>query len=78
MRLNVFFSGPAQILPFGVEDAEVAGKIRAVLERTGKPIGAYDLLLAAQALVRNYTLVTANVREFSRIEGLVWEDWAKR
>ena len=40
-------------------------------------IGAYDVLIAGQALRHQLTLVTANVREFSRIKGLEWEDWAK-
>ena len=51
--------------------------IRAALEASGKPIGAYDLLIAGQALARQLTLVTANVSEFSRVKGLSWQDWAK-
>jgi tRNA(fMet)-specific endonuclease VapC len=47
------------------------------MEAAGKPIGAYDLLIAGQALRHKLTLVTANVREFGRIKGLHWEDWAK-
>jgi tRNA(fMet)-specific endonuclease VapC len=43
----------------------------------GKPIGAYDLLIAGQALRHQLTLITANGREFGRIKGLEWEDWAK-
>jgi len=39
--------------------------------------GAYDLLIAGQALARELTLVTANVSEFSRVKGLAWQDWAK-
>jgi tRNA(fMet)-specific endonuclease VapC len=76
-RVEAFFAGPVNLLPFDDEDARSAGKIRAALEAAGKSIGAYDLLIAGQALRRNLTLVTANVREFKRIEGLVWEDWAR-
>ena len=76
-RVEAFFAGPVNILPFENEDAKVAGRIRAVLETAGKPIGAYDTLLAAQALQRQLTLVTADVSEFSRVEGLRWQDWAK-
>jgi tRNA(fMet)-specific endonuclease VapC len=47
------------------------------LESAGKPIGAYDVLIAGQALRHELILVTANVREFSRIKGLAWQDWAK-
>jgi tRNA(fMet)-specific endonuclease VapC len=75
--VETFFAGPVNLLAFEPEDAKVAGRVRAALEATGKPIGAYDLLIAGQALRHELTLVTANVREFSRIKGLVWEDWAK-
>ena len=76
-RLETFLSGPVMMLPFDDEDSRVAGSIRAVLEVSGKPIGAYDLLIAGQALARQLTLVTANVSEFSRVKGLSWQDWAK-
>jgi tRNA(fMet)-specific endonuclease VapC len=76
-RLETFLSGPVSILPFDDEDAGQAGSIRAALEVLGKPIGAYDLLIAGQALARQLTLVTANVSEFSRVKGLSWQDWAK-
>jgi len=76
-RLETFLSGPVIELPFDDEDARVAGSIRAALEVSGKPIGAYDLLIAGQALARQLTLVTANVSEFSRVKGLSWQDWAK-
>ena len=61
--------------PFEPEDAEEAGDIRATLERAGTPIGAYDVLIAAQARRRGATLVTANEREFARVPGLKTEDW---
>ena len=51
--------------------------MRTTLERIGKPIGAYDVLIAGQALARKLTLVTANAKEFGRVKGLVWEDWGK-
>ena len=76
-RLRTFFSGPLQPLSFDDEDARIAGALRASLEKMGKPIGAYDLLIAGQAVRHESTLVTANVREFRRIESLQWEDWAK-
>jgi tRNA(fMet)-specific endonuclease VapC len=77
LRLKMFLAGPVRVLEFGEEDARHAGEIRNTLERTGKPIGAYDLLIAGQALCRKLTLVTANAREFGRVKGLVWEDWGK-
>ncbi len=76
-RLALFLSGPLVVLPFEEGDAEVAGRIRAELERNGKPIGAYDLLIAGQSLRVDATLVTANSSEFRRIKSLRWEDWSK-
>lgn len=75
-RLAAFLAGPLDLLAFDEEDAQVTGEIRARLEVAGTPIGAYDVLIAGQALRRGLTLVTANVSEFSRIAGLGWEDWA--
>ena len=75
--LETFFAGPVRLLFFEPEDARSAGRVRAAMEASGKPIGAYDVLIAGQALRRRLTLVTANVREFRRIEGLQWEDWGK-
>ena len=76
-RLRTFLAGPVSVLPFEEADARAAGSVRAALEISGKPIGAYDVLIAGQAMCRQLTLVTANVREFSRVKGLVWQDWAK-
>jgi tRNA(fMet)-specific endonuclease VapC len=55
-------------------DAEYAG-IRAGLEAVGKPIGPNDLLIAAHAYAVGATLVTANVGEFQRVQGLRVENW---
>jgi tRNA(fMet)-specific endonuclease VapC len=71
-RIADFLAGPIEILPFGPEDAEEAGDIRAALERVGTPIGPYDVLVAAQARRRDAVLVTA---EFSRVPRLRSEDW---
>ena len=76
-RLDAFLAGPILVLPFEDADARVAGSVRAALEAAGKPIGAYDVLMAGQALRHRLTLVTANVSEFSRVKGLAWQDWAK-
>jgi tRNA(fMet)-specific endonuclease VapC len=61
--------------PFEPEDAEEAGDIRASLERIGKPIGSYDILIAAQARRRGAVLVTADTREYARVPRLKVEDW---
>jgi tRNA(fMet)-specific endonuclease VapC len=76
-RLETFLAGPVTILPFEEEDAKLAGSIRASLETSDRPIGAYDVLIAGQAIASRLTLVTANVSEFSRVKDLVWQDWAK-
>jgi len=76
-RLETFLAGPILVLPFEDADARVAGSARAALEAIGRPIGAYDLLIAGQALRHQLTLVTANVSEFSRLKGLHWQDWAR-
>jgi tRNA(fMet)-specific endonuclease VapC len=74
-RLRVLLSGDVDLLDFDDEDARAAGQIRAALEKAGTPIGAYDLLIAGQALRRELTVVTANTSEFSRVAGLSWQDW---
>ena len=66
---------PLQVLPFDSECAAHAARIRAELESMGAPIGPHDTLIAATALRHQATLVTRNVREFSRVAGLQWVDW---
>jgi len=63
------------ILPFDAEDAITAAEIRSHLAASGKPIGPYDLLIAAQALRRDALLITANTAEFARVPHLRCEDW---
>jgi tRNA(fMet)-specific endonuclease VapC len=55
----------------------VYGGLRARLERAGRSIGANDLLIAAHALALGHTLVTDNVREFSRVDDLRVENWLR-
>jgi tRNA(fMet)-specific endonuclease VapC len=74
-RLEAFLAGPIDCLDLNEQDAREAGRIRSALEATGRPIGAYDVLVAGQALCRGASLVTANVSEFARVTGLKWEDW---
>ncbi len=75
-RLATFLSGPVEVLEFDEEDARAAGEVRATLEMSGTPIGAYDLLIAGQSLRRGATLVTADETEFARVSGLRCENWA--
>jgi tRNA(fMet)-specific endonuclease VapC len=76
-RLRILLSGDLDLLDFDDEDARTAGQVRAALEKDGNPIGAYDLLIAGQALRRGLTVVTANTSEFGRVTGLSWQDWTK-
>lgn len=70
------FLAPLAIAEFTSEDAVVYSQVRARLERAGTPIGPLDTLIAAQAIVRNLTLVTNNEREFRRVHGLHIENWS--
>jgi tRNA(fMet)-specific endonuclease VapC len=74
-RVELFFSGPVLPLSFDDADARSAGLVRAKLESAGTPVGAYDVLIAGQALRHKFTLVTANEREFRRVSSLACEDW---
>jgi len=72
--LNQFLA-PIEILDYPKEASHLYGEIRAYLERKGKTIGNLDLLIAAHALHHRATLVTNNVKEFSRIPDLKIENW---
>ena len=63
------------VIPFGESEAKTAAQIRAKLEKKGIPIGPYDILIAACAKANDLVLVTHNLKEFKRIEGLRLEDW---
>jgi tRNA(fMet)-specific endonuclease VapC len=76
VSVSALLSSVDGTLAFDDDDARTAGQIRAALEKAGTPIGPYDLLIAGQAVRRGHTLVTANEREFRRVPGLRWENWA--
>ena len=69
------FAARLEVLPFDAPAADHAADIRAVLERQGQGIGAYDALIAGHARSRGLIVVTANLREFRRVDGLRCEDW---
>jgi tRNA(fMet)-specific endonuclease VapC len=77
LGLRIFLEGTPDVCSFTAEDARAAGDLRTTLEADGKPIGPYDLLIAAQAVRASATLVTSDVGEFSRVPGLDWQDWSK-
>lgn len=69
------FLAPLQILPFDSECLWFYAEIRASLEKNGLSIGPMDTLIAAQALSIDGTLVTNNLKEFSRVPKLKLENW---
>lgn len=73
-RLDEFFE-LVKIVPFESPADQVYADIRAHLTRRGTPIGPNDLFIAAHALAHDLTLVTDNIREFSRVPGLRVENW---
>jgi len=77
LRLLESFFEPLASLPFDDACAERYGIIRSELESAGTPIGPNDLMIAATALAHGATLVTNNVKEFSRVAGLRLEDWER-
>ncbi len=69
--------GALEILPFDSPADQVYGEIRTQLEKIGRPIGANDLLIAAQALALGAIIVTDNEGEFARIPRLHLENWLR-
>lgn len=69
------FMASISILDFTQNDAEKTATIRATLKEQGKPIGAYDSLLAGTALNNQLIFVSSNTNEFNRINELRLEDW---
>jgi len=76
-RVDVFLAA-VRPLPLPIEAAKLGGRLRAGLRRAGRRIGDLDTLIAAHALAAGLVLVTNNVREFSRVEGLRLENWGTR
>ena len=76
LRAILKILSPFTILDFNSKDGWEYGAIRAELECAGCIIGGNDLLIAAQARSRGLTVITNNLREFNRVEGLNVEDWS--
>jgi tRNA(fMet)-specific endonuclease VapC len=70
-----FFLHQFECLPFDAETTACYGESRVNLETKVMPISPLDMLIAAHALSLKATLVTNNVREFERVEGLKVENW---
>ena len=76
-RALLRFLLPLTILPFGESAAVEYGRIRNYLQKKGTPIGPLDTLIAGHARAEHMTLITNNVREFSRVPDLKVENWAE-
>ncbi len=74
LALTILLSN-IEILDFDMNAAEEYGRIRADLEKKGTPIGPLDMMIAGHAKSLGYTVVTNNVGEFKRVEGLQYENW---
>jgi tRNA(fMet)-specific endonuclease VapC len=74
-RVRLLLSN-VEIEPFDDADMRSAAQISAALRPRGVMIGPFDSLIAGQALARDWTVVTANTREFNRVEGLNVIDWS--
>ena len=72
--MNLFLSTYA-ILPFDDKDAALFGQLREKLAMAGTPIGPYDIQIAAQGISKGLTIVTHNTSEFSRVPGIMLDDW---
>lgn len=69
------FLAAVDVISFDGKAAAEYGKIRADLRIKGTPIGTMDMLIAAHAKSENLVVITHNVREFKRVDGLLLEDW---
>jgi len=69
------FLAPLEIESFDADAAECYGQLRTGLERRGLSIGPLDTMIAAHALSLKLPLITNNTREFSRVHGLILQDW---
>jgi tRNA(fMet)-specific endonuclease VapC len=69
------FAARLEVLPYDAAAAHHAADIRGALERQGRSIGSYDVLIAGHARSRGLVVVTGNRSEFDRVDGLRCEDW---
>jgi tRNA(fMet)-specific endonuclease VapC len=75
IKLLAYLKSHIRTAYFGDVEAVEAAKVRTELEQAGQGIGPMDTLLAGTARVHGWTLVTANTKEFQRVNGLKLESW---
>lgn len=76
-KLEQFLWPNINIIPFDISSARTYGRLRAELEKKGTSISEPDLRIASIALAHDLTLVTGNLKHFSRIKGLKVDNWMK-
>jgi tRNA(fMet)-specific endonuclease VapC len=69
--------GALEVLPFETPSDAAYGLLRTRLEQAGRPIGANDMLIAAQTIALGYTIIADNEKEFARVEGLPHQNWSR-
>lgn len=69
------FVGRLRVLDFDANAASHAADVKADLKAKGTPIGVHDTLIAGHARSRSLLLVTGNLKEFRRVDGLRCIDW---
>jgi len=74
IQLDDFLTA-VSVLPRGLREAKTAALIRADLEQAGTPIGPFDILIAGTVLAHQATLVTHNLKQFSKVTNLSTVDW---
>ena len=70
------FAARLEVLPYGDEAAMHTGQLRAQQAKAGKPIGPYEQMIAGHARSEGLILVSNNLKEFERVDGLRLENWA--
>jgi len=76
-RLLDTLAQEVRCVDFDVDAATTYGEVRTALEKRGRPLGAYDMLIAAHALALGLILITDNEREFARVKSLALENWRR-
>lgn len=77
-RLLDTLAQEVRCVDFDVNAATTYGEVRTALEKRGKPLGAYDMLIAAHALSLGLILITDNEREFGQVRSLAVENWRRK
>ena len=76
-RLLDMLTREIRCVEFDLDGAAAYGKLRTNLEKRGRPLGPYDMMIAAHALSLDLVLVTDNEREFKQVKNLRVENWRR-